>query len=573
MKSMMYKLTGCIVMAAWVLGGVSCTNEEITTEVAESKGEPWIITATQGGGATTKLGYTDEGNSGVTVTWSAADAFTVFGGANSKAKFTLQSGANEKSATFTGTKPTGDAPYKAFYPALADASTITAHNDCVMDFTGQTQTGNGDMTHLSKYDYMTGTVAFNDNDPTVSFEHQALMMKFVLTLPAALDGDETLEVLSVTAEKDGEAKPLSLKKGISGTDKDYTSDTQELILKNVSLVDGNTLTAYMMMYPFELAVGDELIIKIQGNKNIYSGTVTVGNGGKEYKKGYRYTVTPSTLTASPIPTGTALIPSGTFQMGQAEITGATPVHSVTLTRSFYMSKFEITNAQYAAFLNAKKTEDVLKYGEAGSGSDIYQNAAYINSTEALVLDCNTDSRSQWGVTHNVDGSWSAVSGKENYPVIYVSWFGAKAFADWAGASLPTEAQWEYACRAGADPQTIYSFGDNATDLGSYGWYSANNTTGGYLSGTKPVGLKDPNAYGLYDIHGNVFEWCADRHSEGNDTYSSNSVSDPVAATGVCRVFRGGYWGGSAGSCRSAYRYYGYPNSAYNYYGFRVLFFP
>jgi formylglycine-generating enzyme required for sulfatase activity len=134
--------------------------------------------------------------------------------------------------------------------------------------------------------------------------------------------------------------------------------------------------------------------------------------------------------------------------------------------------------------------------------------------------------------------------------------------------LPTEAEWEYACRAGST--TKYSFGDAGSLLVKYAWYQDNS---GYTdkapsrTETHGVGEKEPNAWGLYDMHGNVFEWCQDWY--GN--YASGAVSDPTGpASGSDRVLRGGAWTSQAWTCRSAYRRTFDPNDrSISRLGFRV----
>jgi len=127
--------------------------------------------------------------------------------------------------------------------------------------------------------------------------------------------------------------------------------------------------------------------------------------------------------------------------------------------------------------------------------------------------------------------------------------------------LPTEAEWEYACRSGTT--TAYGFGDNVSRLGDYGWFRSNSDSGG----THPVGEKKPNAWGLYDMHGNVYEWCQDWYG----AYPSGSATDPTGATsGSYRVYRGGSWYNIARYCRSAYRDGPTPEDRYTILGFRVL---
>jgi formylglycine-generating enzyme required for sulfatase activity len=207
-------------------------------------------------------------------------------------------------------------------------------------------------------------------------------------------------------------------------------------------------------------------------------------------------------SSTPTPTYTAtpmiLVPAGTFSMGDAAY--ATPVHSVYLD-AFYMDKYEVTFDQYDAFCGAT------------------------------------------GRTKPSDYGW----GRGTRPVMNITWNDSKAFCEWAGKRLPTEAEWERACRAGTN--TAYSFGDDAGLLGTYAWYSSNS---GNM--THPVGEKSPNALGLYDMHGNVWEWVADWYDSGY--YAVSPLNNPPGpASGTCKVLRGGSWYGITGDLRSAFRPY------------------
>jgi formylglycine-generating enzyme required for sulfatase activity len=131
--------------------------------------------------------------------------------------------------------------------------------------------------------------------------------------------------------------------------------------------------------------------------------------------------------------------------------------------------------------------------------------------------------------------------------------------------LPTEAQWEYACRAGS--KTKYCFGDDASKSGEYAWYDENSD-----KKTHPVGEKKPNAWGLYDMHGNVWEWCQDWWNNGY--YKKSPADDPTgAATGSGRVIRGGCWVFPARGCRSASRDYDEPGYGVSNLGLRVSLVP
>jgi formylglycine-generating enzyme required for sulfatase activity len=160
------------------------------------------------------------------------------------------------------------------------------------------------------------------------------------------------------------------------------------------------------------------------------------------------------------------------------------------------------------------------------------------------------------------------------PVEKVSWEDCQAFLGKLNAKvgpgagkfqLPSDAQWEYACRAGS--KTKYCFGDDESKLREYAWYGENAH---YQ--THPVGEKKPNAWGLYDMHGNVWEWCQDWWKDGY--YKESPVDDPTgAATGTLRVARGGCWINPAWSCRSADRDSDEPGIRIIYLGFRVARVP
>ncbi len=131
-------------------------------------------------------------------------------------------------------------------------------------------------------------------------------------------------------------------------------------------------------------------------------------------------------------------------------------------------------------------------------------------------------------------------------------------------TLPTEAQWEYAARGGhkSNGYHVYSGSDSLDDVG---WYEDNSDRS-----TQPVGEKRPNELGLYDMSGNVYEWCRDCYGG----YPSGSVTDPAGpSSGSSRVLRGGSWCDDARRCRSACRSYGGPSYRYYYYGFRVALAP
>jgi len=220
------------------------------------------------------------------------------------------------------------------------------------------------------------------------------------------------------------------------------------------------------------------------------------------------------------------IPAGEFMMGSAASDGNArsdekPRHQVRITRPFYLGKYLVTQEQW---------QEVM------------------------------------------ENNPSIVRGPKN-PVDNVSWEECRQFCHKLNAAphpegkfqLPTEAQWEYACRAGSS--TSYCFGNEVSELSVYAWYCQNSQLRSH-----PVGTKRPNAWGLYDMHGNVCQWCQDCY--GRDYYAHSPTDDPAGpATGSERAFRAGGWDSPARICRSAYRSDGDPGSHNYLLGLRIALVP
>ena len=222
----------------------------------------------------------------------------------------------------------------------------------------------------------------------------------------------------------------------------------------------------------------------------------------------------------------------TFTMGQTGI--ATPTHEVTLSEGFYMGIFEITQAQWENVMGpstfhfedrSDHPADTVSWEDIRGESDLHD----------------------WPEVRTVarDSFMGKLSTKT----------GARFRFD-----LPTEAQWEYVCRGGT--ATLWSFGDSEESIGDSAWYRRNA-----FKATHQVGTKQPNAWGFFDLHGNVWEWCLDRYG----SYTNEAQTDPTgAASGNYRVWRGGGWDVGEPLLRSAHRHGGRPSSRGIHAGFRAV---
>ncbi len=171
-----------------------------------------------------------------------------------------------------------------------------------------------------------------------------------------------------------------------------------------------------------------------------------------------------------------------------------------------------------------------------------------------------------------DSSQSLNGVGSDYPMYYVNWEEAQEFcmklSQLTGRkyALPTEAQWEYAARGGVKSKGYKYSGSN--DIDNVAWYGQYHSESKFS--TLPVGTKQANELGIYDMSGNVWEWCSDWY----DSYSSNAQTDPTGPeTGFLRVVRGGSWFSYAGYCRVSYRHGSYPGTRFSFSGFRVVLLP
>jgi formylglycine-generating enzyme required for sulfatase activity len=261
------------------------------------------------------------------------------------------------------------------------------------------------------------------------------------------------------------------------------------------------------------------------------------------------------------------IEPGTFMMGspeeEVERDGDEVQHEVTLTKGFYLGVMEVTRGQFARFVEA---------------------TGYVTEAETEGSAWTWDGK-DWNDVQGASWRSPGFEQGDDHPVVCVSWNDAKMFCDWLTTNdprwsyrLPTESEWEYACRAGT--KTTFAWGDDPAEAQvwcnladktlvqeapTWPYGSAAGQDGSAF--TAPVGTYGANAWGLRDMHGNAWEWCADWYGD----YPAEAVVDPAGPVGGSgRVLRGGSWLIDPRSCRSAFRYWLEPGYRDCCFGFRVL---
>ncbi len=244
---------------------------------------------------------------------------------------------------------------------------------------------------------------------------------------------------------------------------------------------------------------------------------------------FRPDVAPADPTPTPRPIGQMVyLPGGTFRMGNdlSNDPSERPAHEVSV-RAFYLDEHEVTNGQFARFVARTGYRTTA---EQRGWSNVFDHQ-----------------RQQWVKRQGADwrhpgGPQTSLTGRDDFPVVHVSWHDAMAHATWAGKQLPTEAQWEYAARSGLRDADFPWGRDELIDgryQANYRQHARDPAADGYEL-LAPVRSYPPSRFGLYDASGNVWEWCADFY--GEDYYRSSQREDPSGpADGQRRVVRGGSW--------------------------------
>jgi formylglycine-generating enzyme required for sulfatase activity len=344
-------------------------------------------------------------------------------------------------------------------------------------------------------------------------------------IAAAISDNQLLDLLPVVEQC------LALKPDqddLVKLEKDLIARQAQLDARNQPII--SRIQAHMQQQQFDAAL--EMLGRITPQQQT-SSTVELSQRVATEKAAQTAAEKSAILAGEPITNAIGMtfnqIPAGTFLMGsfadEPERGDDEALHHVTISKVFYMQTTEVTQGQWKAVM----------------GTEPWKGKVYVKEGP-------------------------------DYAATYVSWNDAVAFCKQMSEKegktyrLPTEAEWECACRSGTE--TRWSFGDDEKELGDYAWYYENADNIGEKYAHQ-VGLKKPNAFGLYDMHGNVYEWCHDYY--GEDYYKQSPTNDPQGpASGSSRVCRGGSWVRDTRLSRSAYRGWRDAVNRRNFDGFRLV---
>lgn len=243
-----------------------------------------------------------------------------------------------------------------------------------------------------------------------------------------------------------------------------------------------------------------------------------------------------------------LIIGDSYEMGSNRMAAEKPIHSVKIS-DFYIGTSEVTNAQFCAFLNAKG-----KHEEWISIQALSKHGLGPFSNFYIEL---------------INNEYQAKTGYENYPAVYVTWSGAKAFCAWAGGRLPTESEWEYAARGGKK-QHVFAGTNEKEELRFYANVSGSKSGVDSFRVLAPIKHFKPNHFGLFDMTGNVSEWVADcYHSNYRGAPADGSAWNTNCHKTYGKVLRGGSWESVEINCQAVYRNASLPDKRFDSYGFRM----
>ena len=427
--------------------------------------------------------------------------------------------------------------FYAYYPYSAQMTNPTNYQFSIK--TDQTSIDNFVGSDLMAARAMNTT---NSNYVNLTFRHQLSLLQIEIPLHSTaypdMNVDESLQIMLNRLNTTG---MFNLATQQFTSNSSIYSAIRPYRVEKPTSTDYKTSFTYRAIVPTQTLVANQpLILMSQGNKT------QIVNQPQQLAliQGKAYSIT---FTDFPNDIPTTFIKAGTFIMGNPNNpfqSNELPLHNVTLTNDFYMSKYEITIGQYVEFLNANNvvlTDNVVTLNRI--------NLLYIGSSPSPQYNAGTN-------------TWTISANNKDLPITNVTPEGALAFCNWIGGKLPTEAQWEYAARAGTN--TLHFFANDIVT--NYAWITSNSN-----NITHKVGLLRANGNSLYDIYGNVAEITRDTYPTSTiPAYnSSDPVTNPIVNSGVFHIVRGGSYQTAAPNSfgRSAMARNSYLPTA----GFRIVF--